>query len=327
MWYTSMQMMHRNAVKTDRPPSVITTITQGYQSLNRHLWILVLPLLVDLFLWQGPRISPQPLFGRLIGDVAVPELRAQIQTLLDQDRTGNTPLDLRVDGTRLNLLGTLSGTITTPRPPLAQPTWHVGSMAALGGTLLLSNAIGLLLSSIYLLLLGDAILSRPTSGNYLNRGIVTFGRMVGVVLLWIVIAIGALLPFIIVAALSMLLSPVLSYAVVLVGAIMLLWIWFTTQWAFDAVVVSGAGVRTALLGSVWVVRRFFMDAVTLVLVSMLIAVGLSVIWQALARAGILGLLIAMAGSAYISTGLAAAHLIFFRDRVKPARPQPAGQPL
>ena len=164
-------MMHHNAVKIDRPPSIISTINTGFQALNRHWWVIVVPVLVDLFLWAGPRISPQPLVNDMAHQLNNAELNNTLQSYISQWRELGIPFDLRIRGNVLNLLGSLIGMIATPPSPLGQDTWHVGSLGLLLATLLLVNVAGLAVSAIYLLLLGDAVRRQPGLRASLWRGV------------------------------------------------------------------------------------------------------------------------------------------------------------
>src|SRR5688572_22278852 len=43
------------------PLGIIETLTEGFTTLNKRLWLLLVPLLLDLFLVFGPGISITPL--------------------------------------------------------------------------------------------------------------------------------------------------------------------------------------------------------------------------------------------------------------------------
>ena len=46
-----------------QPTGVIETLSAGYSAVNHHLWVLLLPILLDVFLWFGPHVSYSPLVG------------------------------------------------------------------------------------------------------------------------------------------------------------------------------------------------------------------------------------------------------------------------
>jgi hypothetical protein len=47
-------------------PGVIDTLSAGYQTVNHHPWLILLPLVLNLFTWLGPRLSPLPLVRSLV---------------------------------------------------------------------------------------------------------------------------------------------------------------------------------------------------------------------------------------------------------------------
>jgi hypothetical protein len=49
-----------------RPLGVIGSLAAGFEMLGQRLWLIVLPVLLDLLLWLGPRLSIAPLLRQLI---------------------------------------------------------------------------------------------------------------------------------------------------------------------------------------------------------------------------------------------------------------------
>jgi hypothetical protein len=121
-------------------------------------------------------------------------------------------------------------------------------------------------------------------------------------------------PLSLVITFTLLLSSLLAQLLVLATLALLIWLFFTASFSFDAVFVSEQGPLRALLSSLYIVQRSFWGAAALFLLSWVILEGMSLVWQPLSVTTI-GLVIAIAGSAYISSGLTAAHLIFYRDRL------------
>jgi len=48
-----------------RPLGVVGCLAAGFEILARHPWLVVLPVLLDLLLWLGPRLSVSPLLQQL----------------------------------------------------------------------------------------------------------------------------------------------------------------------------------------------------------------------------------------------------------------------
>ena len=49
-----------------QPTGVIETLSAGFAAVNRQLWVLLLPVLLDVFLWLGPHVSYSPLVGPVV---------------------------------------------------------------------------------------------------------------------------------------------------------------------------------------------------------------------------------------------------------------------
>ena len=45
---------------------IIDTISAGFGMVNKRLWLIIIPILLDVVLWLGPRISIAPLVNRAL---------------------------------------------------------------------------------------------------------------------------------------------------------------------------------------------------------------------------------------------------------------------
>jgi hypothetical protein len=309
-------MQHTNASKTVRLPSLIETISQGFEAVNRRLWVVAILFVLDLFYWLGPRISIQPLIDRLIafsqalGPQAQESFRRQ---MLEQMREVSAPLNLG-QLEMLNTGHTLLTTISAPPPPIAPITWQISSLASLLGIVALLNLLGLIVTLLYLMPLADLIRGRPLTQRPAHHVARAFASLLGIVLIVLGITLVFSIPFTLVFSFATLISPVLGSLFASLSLAFFIWLLFTAYFSFAAVIVSGVGPIRALLTSLFIVQRSFWAAIGLYLIGRLILTGMNVIWQMLAAYQV-GLVVAMIGSAYLSCGLAAAHLIFYRDRL------------
>jgi hypothetical protein len=307
-------MQHTNASKTARLPSLIETIGQGFEAVNRRLWVVAILFVLDLLYWLGPRISIQPLIDRLIAFSRALGPQAQEtfrQQLIEQMRTASTPLNLG----QLEVLSTgLLATIAAPPPPITPVTWQISSLATLLGIVTLLNLLGLVVTLLYQIPLADLIQGKPLARRPLRRVAHAFVSLLGIVLIVLGITLLFSIPFGLLFSLATLISPALGSLFASLSLAFFIWLLFTAYFSFAAVIVSGVGPLRALLTSLFIVQRSFWAAIGLYLLARLILAGMNVIWQMLSTYQV-GLVVAMAGSAYLSCGLAAAHLIFYRDRL------------
>ena len=306
-------MMHRNATNAAQPRSLVDTLGAGFRALNRALPALLIPLALDIWYWIGPRISLRPLGERLrsLDPRAWDQARQQLRSAMPLDR----PFDLRLDGQFpfWRRIYTLVPATTAPQP-IEPMTWHIGGFLALLAALIAINALLAFLTALYLLPLADVVRGSASPGTWLRRVGRTWLSLLGLMGLMMIVLIVIGLPLLAVAGVLVSVAPLVGAIIMSFFVAAVLWLVFSASFAYDAVVVSGAGPIRAMFISLLLIRTSFWKAVGLFLLSYFILAGLEIIWEGLARS-LPGLIVAMVTSAYVGAGLAAAHLVFYRDRV------------
>ena len=316
-------MQHTNASKTVRLPTLVETISLGFGAVNRCLWVLAIPVLLDVVYWLGPRLNVQPLVQQLIALSNAMErsaLDAEAQQFWAQVGAQSFPFDLAQLGLprQTNLfspkyINLLTPAITPPVPPIDPSVWHVGNLGLLLLVQILAVVGSLLATSVYLAALADAVRGEQP-GTAVRRWARGFAAMLGIALVFTAALLLLGVPLVIGVTFTFLVSPTAAQVLVLIALALGFWMLFTVSFGFDAVFISQFGPLRALLVSLYIVQRSFWSAAGLFVLSWLILAGLSLVWQLLA-VNTLGLALAVIGSAYISSGLAAAHLVFYRDRL------------
>jgi hypothetical protein len=139
-------------------------------------------------------------------------------------------------------------------------------------------------------------------------------RLFSFVVLMILALVFLGLPLLLVAGFATILNPVLGR---IFGGLLLalvLWAWIYLFFAVDAIFVSEVSPTTAIGHSVTVVRRNFWPSLRFVGLLVLIQLGLPLAWNLILKYPA-AVPLAIAGNAYVATGLAAASMIFYRDRI------------
>jgi hypothetical protein len=313
-------MQHRNALKTTRQPSLIDVVSEGFAAANRRLWVLLIPIALDLFLWLGPRLGIAPLFAQ-VRELNTTTWDQAFESLGTDASTQIAAFDLRYLRL-LNPVQSLLPLADVPAAPWSSTTWQIGSWSAMLGMVMLINAVALVFAVLYLLPLGQQIKTMPEQGaRSIGRTLLAFAGVAALVLG--VLFAASIVALVVIGLLSLVVQP-LAMFVLFVWLTVVVWWVFVTSWAFDAVVLDGVGPVRAVWNSFLLVQRTLWGAINLWLLTTLITWGFAIIWQALATTGSIGLLFAIVGSAYITTGLVAAHLVFYRNRA--AQPNTAQQP-
>lgn len=302
-------------VTTARPAGVIDTLSAGYDLVNRRPWVLLLPVLLDLFLWLGPQVSYTSLVGRLltVGE-RLPGASSESAELFDSLR--RQTLDAADSFNALDLLAL---------PPVAVPSvghlllsrggvvlvesWAVGLVALLG-----IAAAGLLIGSCYYGLLAWQVRQEDERAGPL-AGLVTraFVRVVGLllVLAGVGLALGLPLAFLVAAFGSI--QPELGVFAFALGLMGLVWLQVYLFFAPDAIFISDVGPLRAVQASVAVVRKDLWAVIRLLALTWLILLGMGQVWAGLSGSD-WGALLSILGNAYITSGLVAASMVFYRER-------------
>ncbi len=301
------------------PPSLIETISTGFVALNQRPGVLIIPIALNLFLWLGTRLSLEPFLSQQYETLSffvsflTPEPLQQDQVIYSIQNA-----DMRLPLALLNVVPVLAlaGQRTNPLhpPPEIQVSGFGGTIAAA----LILNGLALALSSIYLTELGfgvERLSEHPAKpiGSRLRKAALVAFRIVGYLVLLVLILFVVGGPFFILLVLTSQAFPLIVPLVVLVGFLVWLYLSLYTGYAVEAIIISEVGPYQALVNSVTMVHRYFLSALGLWLLSVLIQVGLGIVWEQVSYS-LLGLLAAIVGSAYVGSGLAAARFVFYRDR-------------
>jgi len=320
------QTVATKAGSTSAAPGVIETLSTGYEQLNRVLWIVALPILMDLLLWLGPQITSgavvhsvvqrlTALYGGVSADGLDPSTVQQSQQLLGQVDHIAGSFNL------LNLLVINLASLPSimPTPQVGVPQLQLGTFGALLGVALALELAGTLIGVLYLGIIAQQIRDGRLSLALLARRVWRYWlSILGFFVLAIAVLFAiSLIVGILVGVVAVVAPPVGSFLWALVtalaqiaGVLFLIYLFFLT----DAIVVSEVGPILAAVSSARVVANNFWSSVGFIGLVYVISLGMQIIWTALAQ-NPYGTVIAIAANAYIASGLAAASMLFYKNRV------------
>lgn len=325
-------MDRENFAPPTPPVGVIESLSIGFETVAGKLALVILPLLIDLLLWVGPRVSLAPAIDTVVNAyheaiwqpmvvnfnpelaAAWPDFSAAITTALGSTfeqylPVGHAPLI----GLPVLLAGREAAALPFDyRPALLQIDTPVGMV----GVRLLALAIGLVLGSFYVGLIAEQVRrGRVNLVDALRRWPRNLLWLALFVLVLPLILFVVYFPFVVLGAGFALINPVLGVMVDWGGRLLLVWIALFLVFTVHGMFLNGRRLVGALWDSVRVVQWNMSATVMLVLLILLINVALSTVWQ-LAPAESWLALAAIAGNAFISTGLLTASFVFFRDRYR-----------
>jgi hypothetical protein len=315
-------------------PGVIETLSAGFEQINRIPWILSLPILVDLFLWLAPGISAAPVIHRWTTQVL--DLYQNIAasgvdpSAVDQARQSLGALDAAaVSFNVLSLLVLNVAAVPSIAPSSLTGTvaQEISSGAVFAFVVLLTIVLGGLLGCLYLGAIAQQVRDKRFDLVILLRRvwfywlsvigfIVIAGLFIIVVLIPVTIIVG-LAQYAVPGSGAALLTVVLTFGYVAL-VLFAIYLFFLVS----AIVVSEVGPVRAAISSARVVANNFWTSVGFIVLYVVISLGMQVVWTALS-ASVIGTAAAIAGNAYIASGLAAASMLYYSSRVS-RLPAPRG---
>lgn len=324
--------------------TLVDSISEGYAAINRRPWLVLVPLLLNLYLWFGAQVSMAPLItsitNTLKGLNPAAASQEELQLVYDQFlATGG--VDLRQQLAVLNYIPTLrlyvvggadagAGVPAIPEVLQLINTQRTDTIqiASVGGALLaflIINVVALVLSAIFLGQVGAAVRRDWSPVVGLRRatkiGLALLGALA--IILGVGLALG--LPLLFFITLLLYLNQTLGVLALILVYWIAVWVSIYIGFTAEAIVISGLGPLRAIYTSFNVVRRNIWGTLGFLALTLIIRLGSGVIWHALVN-NTAGALVAIVASAYIGSGLLAARMAFYRERLRRWQSAPATSP-
>src|SRR5690606_37927330 len=312
MWNRSEE---RRPARGRSVPGVIDTIGLAFTRLAARPWVVLGPVLLDLYLWLGLRITAGPLLAELARAVRpIDEVGAGLADTLEREAGFNLAelLSLQLVTVRVPTLIPLLVSAETARlsgwnPGIDAGTWWLGLFIGL-----VFAAAGFIGGAVYFNAVRDVALERELRfepGDALRVGWRLF--------LWLAATAGLMLlvswPVLVAQAGFVItgggISAFLASLLVFPAGLGFVFFFFSAY----AIVLHGATATEAFRASYRVVPAFGVHSLGFIASYMIVTGGVPVI------GGLLmdqppGTMIAIIGNAFVSTGMIAAGMIYYDDR-------------
>lgn len=313
-------------------------LAAGFDLTTKHIWLLIVPILVDCFYWLGPRLSFSNLFESLVQLLLAEAGQQQALAGFGFDFLTELPATNLFASMSLPFIGVPALMVVTPTAvPLTPDVIEIPSLSS--WFLLLAGLwlLGLLLSTLFFALLGRVFAARVAAG-FLTRGGVTavlpsdsvddgalsvndllgrvvyaWPRLLALLLALFVFLLILYIPAVFVGTILALLLGPLGFATILLVPFVAMWLVVYLSFVPHGLLVNGRSLRRAVVESGMIVHRHFASALSLLLTIWLInlLVDSLLLW---ADAGTWFTLIPIVGHAFISTSLLMATFVFYQDR-------------
>lgn len=298
-------------------PGIWQTIAAGFDFTSKHLWLLLLPVLLDSFFWLGPRLSGRLIIERFISllptDQALLDLNSQLLAMAPRTNLF-TSLSVPLLGIPALMVGA-----TPEKTPLPTQIVELHSVATWMGLFLLFSLMGLLLTAVYYTFIAQSLQragvdNAPLSGPALMRRVATV--WLGLIGLSVVVVIMGLVLYIPLLPISLVLgfiSTVLAALALFLGPVIMMWVVIYLFFVPYGLAWHGRSLFQTAVESLQLVRLHIIPTLGLLLALLIIRNLLSMVLL-IADDGSWLTLAGMVGHAFVMTSLVAATFIFYRDR-------------
>lgn len=300
------------------PQGVFATIASSLSGVLVAPSAMLIPVLTDLFLWLGVRLSPAALTA------VVSDAIRQVETL-DRETV------LRVTD-RLSTFGDITPVVALFAPSLlagvtddsVHRSWQRAEFLPASAGLVALGLVGLLIISVGISaifrvwLAGEIRSSSRTLSSLVPEMVRAWARYLGFMFLVLIAVLVAIPILAALAALMLILGLNVGPMLILLVIPPVLLIALLLAFVPDAIVLRRVGPIRAALLSAQVVRRHMLPSLGFLAVSALTLSGLSLALNSF-LANTVGVVTAIVIYGFVTTGLTRAQLQFFFDRLPTAR--------
>ena len=304
------------------PPGVIASLQAGFNVVSNRVILITLPVLLNAFLWLGPRLSVGKWYGALLGnwitflkenDFPAKDLAFYTENmpiLIDFFQKLNwlgwiRTLPIGIPALLLNIPNKLP--VSTPLG--IQSVIQLPSFVLVAGSILLLTFIGWLGGGVYFRIVAGASLSEEEAGIGLIRAI-TQTILLSIIL--VVVSLIVFLPFLLVMTVLAAISAVLSEVVFFIILFLMFWLVVPLFFTPHGIFVRKQNAFVSIISSLRMSRFTLPTSSMFVLSVFLLSRGLSYLWTIPTSDSWL-LLVGILGHAFISTTLLAASFVYYRD--------------
>jgi hypothetical protein len=327
------------------PVGVVEALSGGFETVARQLLLVLPPLLVDLLLWLGPRITLQPAAQEFYQQVWLPYLEgqpAQVQEVYKPTTAILTDLAASPHLQYLPMVGVPSvlakfviqpysrylvglltqtaldtGWPTTDLPFEYQPPVLTVRSVAEGAVIaVLPTLIGTMLGTLYLGMIAYQVRDGRLRITHLLANLPNFWLQLAL-FTTIVLLTGLVMltPFALIGAALASVNQALAALALLAGLLVVTWLIIFLIFTVHGVLINERGLLAALWDSVRLVQWNMSATVMLGAAVLVIVLGLRFVWSG-PEPGSWLMLAAVVGHAFSTTGLLAATFVFYKDRYR-----------
>ncbi len=305
---------------TGAPPRMMNSIIAGFNTVANHIQLILLPFLLDVFIWFGPHLSINELSKQALQFMLQYSTPDAAQLVLSSQK------DIQTFFEHINLYGFLStfpigvpsllalqGGLVSPLGKallFEMPGWGSAALTSLGILL-----CGLAVGSIFFSSVAYFSADHRMPVTYARRVAWGFIQTVSLTFILVVVLLAIIIPATLILSVIAMINPSIAQFIVLIAGFFLLWMMLPLVFSPHGIFAYGQNAIASLLTSTRLVRNYLPGTGLFLLIIILLSEGLNVVWRA-APADSWMTLIGIGGHAFITTGLLAGSFIYYQGGMR-----------
>jgi hypothetical protein len=313
--------METNTLKQiENPPKLMNAIIAGFNLIANHIILILFPVVLDTFIWLGPRLRLQNVLEPMISranQTLNTYNNTEITQLLESAQEAWSILISRINLTNsistfpLGIPSLLSGTDLKGNPIGTSFSYEIPSFGLAVVVFILLTGIGVLIGGFYFSAIAKTVstakekISLPVIGSQLLS---TFALLFLIIGLLIIVVIPALM----IVSVFALFSPAIAQIVLLIFSFIFIWLLIPLVFTPHGIFLNQLNVVKSIVTSFRLIRLLLPGTGLFLLLAMLIAQGLDILWHS-APSSSWFTLIGIIGHAFIYTSLITASFIYYQQ--------------
>ena len=317
-------MNRQNLEELPPPPGVMGSLRHGFNVVSSHVWLILLPLMLDLLLWLGPRLSVGTLVNPFF-KLAFSQMRTTMTSSSDLERFAVYQSAFGEMVERFNLLSLvgrlqtfpvgisslLAQTMPVNTPLGSQDVVQITSLPGFLGLAFLFTVVGWVMGGLYFRSVSDIALGDANRVTMISLSWAIVQTLL-LSFLWVVGLIVILIPTMVVLTFLTLLSPLLASGILLIALFFSFWLIVPLFFTPHGIFVRRQNAFYSIFTSLKMARFTLPTSALFVLCVFLLTTGLNYLWSVPTGDSWM-LLVGIAGHAFITTTLLAASFVYYRD--------------
>ena len=310
-------------IVTVRPPQLFPTLLKGFNTVAGKVYLILLPLLVDLFLWLGPKLRIYELLKPFITELSATMTRIAPKEMLEAvEATAALYSEILANFNLFTAIRTLPvgvPSLLARMSTLSAPLDLVGvletpSIRAAIGIFSALVLIGFFLGTLYFDAVARKSFEEPSKFSW-KKIFTAYLQSLVFFLIIIVLLLMASAPILIMTSIFSLISAALAQFVLVMLLFLVMWMALPLFFSPHGIFSLEQKAVPSILMSIRMVRFFLPGTSMFIIFCILISEGFNMLWVLPGSDSWL-LALGIGGHAFVVTGLLSASFLYYRQGLK-----------